>query len=92
MIEDATNGKFDLLLTKPISRFARNTLDTLKYVRLLKDYDIAVRFEEENINTKNMAGELLLTILSSIAQQESLNLSEHVQLGLRMKMEEMKAI
>ena len=87
MVEDAVNGKFDLLLTKSISRFARNTLDTLKYVRLLRDYDVAVLFEEENINTKNMAGELLLTILSSIAQQESLNLSEHVQLGLRMKME-----
>lgn len=87
MVEDAVNGKFDLLLTKSISRFARNTLDTLKYVRLLRDYGVAVLFEEENINTKNMAGELLLTILSSIAQQESLNLSEHVQLGLRMKME-----
>lgn len=87
MIEDGVNGKFDLLLTKSISRFARNTLDTLKYVRLLKEYDVAVLFEEENINTKNMTGELLLTILSSIAQQESLNLSEHVQLGLRMKME-----
>lgn len=64
MVEDAVNGKFDLLLTKSISRFARNTLDTLKYVRLLRDYGVAVLFEEENINTKNMAGELLLTILS----------------------------
>ena len=87
MIEDGVNGKFDLLLTKSVSRFARNTLDTLKHVRLLKEYNVSVLFEEENINTGNMQGELLLSILSSIAQQESLNLSEHVQLGLRMKME-----
>ena len=86
MVEDATNGKFDLLLTKSVSRFARNTLDTLKTVRLLRDFGVAVLFEEERINTLKMGGELLLTILSSIAQQESLNLSEHVQLGLRMKM------
>src|SRR5574344_2543369 len=87
MIEDGLNHKFDVILTKSISRFARNTLDTLKYVRMLKEKNIAVIFEEENINTLEMAGELLLTILSSIAQQESETISSHVKLGLKMKKE-----
>ena len=85
MMKDAVNDKFDLILTKSVSRFARNTVDTLKYVRLLKDRNIGVYFEEENINTLDMNGELLLTILSSIAQQESSNLSAHVLLGLKMR-------
>lgn len=87
MIADCMGGKIDLILTKSISRFARNTLDTLKYVRMLKEKNIAVYFEEEGINTLEMAGELLLTILSSMAQQESENISTHVKLGLKMKME-----
>ncbi len=87
MIEDALKGKFDLLLTKSILRFARNTVDTLNYVRKLKEKNIAVYFEEENINTLDMQGELLLTILSSVAQQESETISSHVKLGLAMKME-----
>ena len=82
MITDALEGKIDLIMTKSISRFARNTVDTLKYVRKLKERNIAIIFEEENINTLEMAGELLLTILSSIAQQESENISTHVKLGL----------
>ena len=86
MIEDALKGKFDLLLTKSISRFARNTVDTLNYVRKLKEKNVAVYFEEENINTLDMQGELLLTILSSVAQQESETISSHVKLGLAMKM------
>lgn len=86
MINDGENNKFDLLLTKSISRFARNTVDTLKYVRKLKEKNIAVYFEEENINTLDMQGELLLTILSSVAQQESETISSHVKLGLAMKM------
>ena len=56
-----------MVITKSISRFARNTLDTLKYVRMLKDKGVAVFFEEENINTLTMDGELLLVILSSVA-------------------------
>ena len=60
----------DMIITKSISRFARNTLDTLKYVRLLKENNVGVVFEEENIDTLTMDGELLLTILSSVAQQE----------------------
>lgn len=86
MINDGENNKFDLLLTKSISRFARNTVDTLKYVRKLKEKNVAVYFEEENINTLDMQGELLLTILSSVAQQESETISSHVKLGLAMKM------
>ncbi len=87
MIEDGMESKFDLILTKSISRFARNTLDTLKYVRLLKENNIAILFEEENINTLEMSGELLLTVLSSVAQQESETISSHVKLGLKMKSE-----
>ena len=59
-----------MVITKSISRFARNTLDTLRYVRMLKEKQVAVFFEEENINTLTMDGELLLVILSSVAQQE----------------------
>lgn len=87
MLQDGINKKYDLILTKSISRFARNTVDTLKYVRILKENNIAVLFEEENINTLEMTGELLLTILSSVAQQESENISTHVKLGLKMKKE-----
>ncbi len=87
MITDAMEGKFDVIITKSISRFARNTLDTLKYVRRLKERNIAVIFEKENINTLEMSGEFLLTILSSIAQQESESISGNVKLGLKMKKE-----
>lgn len=87
MISDAMAGKIDLILTKSISRFARNTVDTLNYVRMLKEKGIGIIFEEENINTLEMAGELLLTILSSVAQQESETISNHVKLGFKMKME-----
>lgn len=87
MINDGLNKKFDLLLTKSISRFARNTVDTLSYVRKLKEKNVAIFFEEENINTLEMSGELLLTILSSVAQQESETISSHVKLGLKMKMQ-----
>lgn len=87
MINDGLNKNFDLLLTKSISRFARNTVDTLSYVRKLKEKNVAIFFEEENINTLEMSGELLLTILSSVAQQESETISSHVKLGLKMKMQ-----
>ena len=68
LISDCQNGAIDMIITKSISRFARNTLDTLKYVRLLKENNVSVVFEEENIDTLTMDGELLLTILSSVAQ------------------------
>lgn len=86
MIKDALDGKIDLIITKSISRFARNTVDTLKHVRLLKNNDIAVYFEKENINTLTMDGEVLLTILSSLAQQESESISKNVKMGVKMKM------
>ena len=66
LINDCMNGEIDMVITKSISRFARNTLDTLNYVRMLKEKNVAVFFEEENINTLTMDGELLLTILSSV--------------------------
>ncbi|MBQ9298258.1 MAG: recombinase family protein [Clostridia bacterium] len=87
MINDALQNKFDMIITKSISRFARNTLDTLKYVRMLKERNIAILFEEEDINTLEMAGELLLTVLSSVAQQESETISSHVKLGHKMRKE-----
>ncbi|MEG0692797.1 MAG: recombinase family protein, partial [Oscillospiraceae bacterium] len=86
MILDATSGLVDIIITKSISRFARNTMDTLKYVRLLKEHNVAIIFEKENINTLTMNGEMLLTILSSLAQQESESLSANVKMGLKMKM------
>ena len=85
MIADSMAGKIDMILTKSISRFARNTVDTLKYVRMLREKNIAILFEEENLNTTTGAGELMLTILSAMAQQESENISSHVLLGLKMK-------
>lgn len=86
MINDCMNGDIDMVITKSISRFARNTLDTLKYVRLLKEKNIAVYFEDEKINTLTMDGELLLVVLSSVAQQEVENISANVKKGLKMKM------
>jgi len=86
MINDALTGKIDLILTKSISRFARNTLDTLKYVRLLRERGVAIQFEKEGINTLNSQGEMLLAILSALAQAESESISQNVSLGLKMKM------
>ena len=87
LISDCMNGEIDLILTKSIARFARNTVDTLKYVRMLKEKYVAVLFEEEKINTITMDGELLLTVLSSVAQQEVENISANVKKGLKMKMQ-----
>ena len=87
MINDCMEGKIDIIMTKSISRFARNTVDTLHYVRKLKEKNVAVIFEEEHINTLAMEGELLLTILSSVAQQEVSNTSQHVKKGLKMKLQ-----
>lgn len=86
MITDANEGRFDMVITKSISRFARNTVDTLSYVRALKDKGIPIIFENENINTMSMSGELLLTILASVAQQEVENISANVKKGLYAKM------
>lgn len=83
MIEDALSGKIDLIITKSISRFARNTVDTLTTVRKLKEKGVEVFFEKENIYTLDSKGELLITIMSSIAQEESRSISENVTWGQR---------
>ena len=86
MVADALDGKIDLIVTKSVSRFARNTVDSLMTIRKLKEKNIAVIFEKENINTLDMNGEMLLTILSSLAQEEVESLSSNVKMGLQMKM------
>ena len=83
MIDECMAGNIDMIITKSISRFARNTLDCLKYIRQLKDKNIAVFFEKENINTMDSKGEVLLTIMASLAQQESQSLSQNVKLGIQ---------
>ena len=83
MINDALAGKIDYIITKSISRFARNTVDTLTYVRMLKDHGVGVYFEKENIDTLDAKGELLITIMSSLAQEESRSISENVIWGQR---------
>lgn len=85
MITDCMDGKIDMVITKSISRFARNTLDCLKYICQLKDRNIPVFFEKENINTLDAKGEVLLTIMASLAQQESQSLSQNVKLGLQFR-------
>ncbi len=83
MIDEVMAGKIDMIVTKSISRFARNTLDCLKYIRQLKEKNIPVYFEKENINTMDAKGEVLLTIMASLAQQESQSLSQNVKLGFQ---------
>ena len=83
MIDECMAGNIDTVITKSISRFARNTIDCLKYIRLLKDKNIAVWFEKESINTMDSKGEVLITIMASLAQQESQSLSQNVKLGLQ---------
>lgn len=83
MIKDALAGKIDLIITKSVSRFARNTVDTLTTVRKLKDKGVEVYFEKENIYTLDSKGELLITIMSSLAQEESRSISENVTWGQR---------
>ncbi|MCK9293304.1 recombinase family protein [archaeon] len=83
MIEDALDGKINLIITKSISRFARNTLDTIKFVRKLKDKGVEVFFEKENLWTLDSKSELILTIMASIAQEESRSISQNVTWGKR---------
>ena len=90
MIKDALDGKIDLILTKSISRFARNTVDTLTTVRSLKEKGVEVFFEKEKISSLASSGELMLTILSSLAQEESRSISENVKIGKRWQMKEGK--
>lgn len=83
MIEDALSGSIDLIITKSVSRFARNTVDSLVTIRKLKEKGVEVYFEKENIYSLDGKGELLLTIMSSLAQEESRSISENVTWGQR---------
>ena len=83
LINDARNGKIDIILTKSISRFARNTLDTLNTTRELKEKGVKIYFEKEDIWSDNGKCEFMLTLLASIAQEESRSISENVKWGHR---------
>ena len=86
MVADALDGKIDLIVTKSVSRFARNTVDSLTTIRQLKEKGIECYFEKENIWTFDGKGELLITIMSSLAQEESRSISENVTWGHRKRM------
>lgn len=90
MIRKCRQKKIDLILTKSISRFARNTVDCLKYVRVLKELGIGIYFEKENINTLDMDTELILTFMGAFAQSESESISANVRWGKRQAMKEGK--
>ena len=91
MIQDALDGKIDLIITKSVSRFARNTVDSLTTVRELKEKGIEIYFEKENIWTLDAKGELLITIMSSLAQEESRSISENITWGKRKSFADGKA-
>ena len=88
MLADCEKGKIDIILTKSISRFARNTVDLLETVRDLKAKGIEVRFEKENINSMSGDGELMLSILASFAQEESRSISENVRWATKKRFEQ----
>ena len=90
MIEDCEAGLIDKVITKSISRFARNTVDCLRFTRKLKELNIDVFFEKENIHTTDSSGEVMLTIMAAMAQQESESLSQNVKLGLKYRNEKGK--
>lgn len=90
MVRQCRQKKIDIILTKSISRFARNTVDSLKYIRALKELGVAVIFEKEGINTLETDSEILLTMLSAFAQAESENISANVIWGIRQAMREGK--
>ena len=83
LMSDCRAGKIDRVVTKSLSRFARNTVDTLTTVRKLKEKGVEIYFEKENIYTLDSKGELLITIMSSLAQEESRSISENVKWGQR---------
>lgn len=90
LLEDCRKGKIDLILTKSISRFGRNTVELLKTVRELKRLGISVRFEKEKIDTLTAEGELLLTLLASMAQEESQSISQNIRWRVKKRFEEGK--
>ncbi|HGF0438087.1 TPA: recombinase family protein [Streptococcus agalactiae] len=90
LLEDCRKGKIDLILTKSISRFGRNTVELLETVRELKRLGISVRFEKEKIDTLTAEGELLLTLLASMAQEESQSISQNIRWRVKKRFEEGK--
>lgn len=92
MIEDARLGKFDMIVTKEISRFARNTIDSIKYTQLLLSYGVIVFFVSDNINTINPDSEFRLTLMSSLAQDEVRKLSSRVKFGLARSVKDGKVL
>jgi len=88
MIDDARNGKIDLILTKSMSRFARNTVDSLTIIRELRNLGVEVFFEKENLYSSDSKVDFMLTIFSSIAQEESRNISENIKWGYRKRFKE----
>ena len=88
MLDDCDNGNIDIILTKSIQRFARNTVDLLQTIRHLKDIGVEVRFERENISTFSKDGELMLTVIESLAQDESRSTSENIRWSIRKKFED----
>lgn len=86
MINDALNGKIDIIITKSISRFARNVVDTLNIVRKLRENNVDVYFEKENIHTIELDSEMFLGLCSMFAQAESESISQNVKMGLKSKM------
>lgn len=85
MIDDCNSKKIDLVITKSISRFARNTADCIQLVRQLLDINVPIYFERENINTSSMESELLLSVLSSVAENESVSISENVKWSVQQR-------
>lgn len=92
MIQACLDGKIDMIITKSISRFARNTVDCLNYIRELKALNIPIYFEKESINTMDAKGEVLITIMASLAQQESESLSQNVKLGIQYRFQQGKVM
>lgn len=90
MIEACDADKVDLVVTKSLSRFSRNTVDCLSYIRKLKALGIPIIFEKENINTLDAKGEVLITIMACIAQQESESISQNVRIGIQYRMQQGK--
>ena len=90
LIADCEAGKIDIILTKSISRFARNTVDLLSTVRHLKGLGVEVRFEKENVSTASADGEVMLSILASFAEQESISLSQNLKWSVRKRYEQGK--
>ena len=92
MITECDAGNIDMIITKSISRFARNTVDCLNYIRQLKAQNIPIYFEKESINTMDAKGEVLITIMASLAQQESESLSQNVKLGMQYRFQQGKVM